>query len=58
MRVVVDTNVLASAVLKDKDPETVLLFIIESPDTEALKATALRLEFKNIEGMDITQTPS
>ena len=27
MRVVVDTNVLASAVLKDKDPETVLLFI-------------------------------
>ena len=41
MRVVVDTNVLASAVLKDKDPETVLLFIIESPDTEALKSNRL-----------------
>lgn len=34
MRVVVDTNVLISAILKDKDPEVVLLYVIESPDIE------------------------
>ena len=34
MRVVVDTNVLISAILKDKDPEAVLIYIIESPDIE------------------------
>ncbi len=28
MKVVVDTNVLVSAILKDKDPETTLLFIL------------------------------
>ena len=36
MRVVVDTNVLISAILKDKDPEAVLLFIIENPSSSLL----------------------
>jgi len=36
MKVVIDTNVLVSAILKDKDPEAVILFIAGSPDIEWL----------------------
>lgn len=32
MRVVVDTNVVVSAILRDRVPEKVLLFIIARPD--------------------------
>lgn len=48
MRVVVDTNVLASAVLKDKDPETILLFIIESPNVEWIVSHDILMEYKDI----------
>lgn len=48
MRVVVDTNVLASAVLKDKDPETVLLFVIESPDIEWIVSHDILMEYKDV----------
>jgi predicted nucleic acid-binding protein len=34
MRVVVDTNVVVSAILRDRLPEKVLLFIISQPDFE------------------------
>ena len=34
MRVVIDTNVLVSAALKDRDPELVVLFVAENPDFE------------------------
>jgi predicted nucleic acid-binding protein len=34
MRVVVDTNVVVSAILRDRVPEKVLLFIIARPDFE------------------------
>jgi len=34
MRVVVDTNVVVSAILRDRLPEKVLLFIIRQPDFE------------------------
>jgi len=48
MRVVVDTNVLISAILKDKDPEAVLLFIIESPDIEWLASHFILSEYKEV----------
>jgi predicted nucleic acid-binding protein len=32
MRVVVDTNVVVSAILRDRLPERVILFIIARPD--------------------------
>ncbi len=48
MRVVVDTNVLASSVLKDKDPETVLLFVIESPDIEWIVSHDILMEYKDV----------
>jgi predicted nucleic acid-binding protein len=31
MKIIIDTNVLVSAVLKDKDPETVILFLATQP---------------------------
>jgi putative PIN family toxin of toxin-antitoxin system len=48
MRVVVDTNVLISAILKDKDPEAVLLYIIESPDTEWIASHFILAEYKEV----------
>ncbi|MCX5831012.1 MAG: putative toxin-antitoxin system toxin component, PIN family [Deltaproteobacteria bacterium] len=34
MRVVIDTNVVVSAVLRDRNPEAVILFVIGNPDFE------------------------
>ena len=34
MRVVVDTNIVVSAILRDRLPERVILFIIARPDFE------------------------
>ncbi len=48
MRVVVDTNVLISAILKDKDPEAVLLYIIESPDIEWIASHSILSEYKEV----------
>jgi len=48
MRVVVDTNVLISAILKDKDPEAVLLYIIESPDIEWIASHFILAEYKEV----------
>ena len=32
MKVVVDTNVVVSAALKDRNPETVILFVVKRPE--------------------------
>ena len=48
MRVVVDTNVLISAILKDKDPEAVLLYVIESPDIEWIASYFILSEYKEV----------
>jgi len=48
MRVVADTNVLISAILKDKDPEAVLLYIIESPDIEWIASNVILSEYKEV----------
>lgn len=32
MKVLIDTNVLISAVLRDRKPENVILWVIEHPD--------------------------
>jgi predicted nucleic acid-binding protein len=34
MRVLIDTNVVVSAALWDKDPEAVVLFVVGQPDWE------------------------
>ena len=46
MRVVVDTNVLVSAALKDRDPEAVILIIVEQPDFEWVVSSEILDEYK------------
>lgn len=41
MRVIIDTNVLVSAALRDRDPETVILFVAEHPDFQWLISDAI-----------------
>ena len=48
MRVIVDTNVLVSAALKDRDPEAVLLYIASQPDIEWIVSLAILKEYKEV----------
>lgn len=50
MRVVVDTNVLVSAALKDKDPETV--FVAAHPDWEWVVSADILTEYKAVLARD------
>ena len=45
MRIVIDTNILISAVLRDRIPEAVLLFIIESPDWQWIASSSIVSEY-------------
>jgi predicted nucleic acid-binding protein len=42
MRVIIDTNVLVSAVLKDRDPEAVIMFVANRDDFEWIVSKALK----------------
>lgn len=48
MKVVIDTNVLVSAVLKDKTPQDVILFITETPDFEWIASPAILSGYKEV----------
>lgn len=48
MKVVVDTNVLVSAILKDKVPETILLFIASHPEIEWIVSRQILEEYKEV----------
>ncbi len=48
MRVVVDTNVVVSAILRDRLPEKVLLFIIAHPDFEWVASSEILLEYREV----------
>ena len=48
MKVVIDTNVLVSAVLKDRDPESVILFVFERDDFEWIVSQEILTEYKNV----------
>jgi len=48
VKVLIDTNVLVSAILKDKDPETVILFIASRPDIEWIVSPQILEEFKEV----------
>ncbi|MBI5212811.1 MAG: putative toxin-antitoxin system toxin component, PIN family [Nitrospirae bacterium] len=52
MKVVIDTNVLVSAVLKDKEPETVLLFVVMKPDVEWIVSPQIVSEYKEVLSRD------
>jgi putative PIN family toxin of toxin-antitoxin system len=48
MRVVVDTNVVVSAILRDRLPEKVLLFIIRQPDFEWVASSEILTEYSEV----------
>ncbi|MGZ9166593.1 MAG: putative toxin-antitoxin system toxin component, PIN family [Anaerolineales bacterium] len=48
MKIVIDTNVLVSAILKDKVPEDVLLFIIDTPEFEWVASPEILAEYKEV----------
>jgi len=50
MKVIIDTNVLVSAALKNKDPETVILFVASQPDIEWIVSPAIMDEYKEVLG--------
>jgi uncharacterized protein len=50
MKVIIDTNVLVSAALKNKDPETVILFVASQPDIEWIVSPAIMAEYKEVLG--------
>ena len=50
MRVVIDTNVVVSAVLKDRVPEDVIRFVIECPDFEWVVSREILAEYLTVLG--------
>jgi len=48
MRVVVDTNVVVSAILRDRLPEKVLLFILSRPDFEWVASPEILTEYREV----------
>lgn len=48
MKVVIDTNVLVSAVLRDRDPETVILFVLEQDGFTWVVSDDILAEYKNV----------
>lgn len=48
MKVLIDTNVLVSAALKDKAPEAVILFVVGHPDFEWIVSREILEEYKAV----------
>lgn len=48
MKVLIDTNVLVSAVLKNRDPETVILFVAGQADFEWIVSSEILTEYKEV----------
>lgn len=48
MRVIIDTNVLVSAVLRDRDPELVVQFVVDHPEFEWIASPNILDEYKEV----------
>lgn len=48
MRVVIDTNVLVSAVLRDRDPEFVIQFIVDHSEFKWVVSQEILAEYKEV----------
>jgi putative PIN family toxin of toxin-antitoxin system len=48
VKVVIDTNVLISAVLRDRVPQDVLLFVSETPGIEWIASPEIMAEYKTV----------
>jgi putative PIN family toxin of toxin-antitoxin system len=52
MKVVIDTNVVVSAVLRDRNPETVILFVIGNPEFEWVASREIVEEYIGVLGRE------
>lgn len=48
MKVVIDTSVLISAILKDRDPQAVILFVASQPDFEWVVSDEILQEYRSV----------
>lgn len=48
MKVVIDTNVLVSAILKDRVPEEIILYVASQPDFEWIVSPQILIEYKDV----------
>lgn len=48
MNVILDTNIVISAILKDRTPETIIRFIISNPPWRWLASTAIVDEYRSV----------
>jgi len=57
MKIVIDTNVVVSAVLRDRNPETVILFIIGNPEFEWVASREIVEEYIGVLGRERFAVP-
>jgi putative PIN family toxin of toxin-antitoxin system len=57
MKVVIDTNVVVSAVLRDRNPETVILFVIGNPEFEWVASREILEEYIGVLGREWFAVP-
>ena len=57
MRAVIDTSVLVSAALRDRDPETVILWIAAQADWEWVFSPEIMGEYKEVLSRDKFRLP-
>jgi putative PIN family toxin of toxin-antitoxin system len=48
MKVIIDTNVVVSAALRDRDPERVILFVVEQPGFQWIVSEPILEEYKEV----------
>ena len=58
MKVVIDTNVLISAILRDRNPEKTILFVVEQPDIYWFVSPEIMAEYKEVLSRDKFKLPS
>ena len=57
MKIVIDTNVVVSAVLRDRNPETVILFVIGNPEFEWVASREIVEEYIGVLGRERFAVP-
>ena len=58
MKLLIDTNVLVSGILKDKNPERVILFAAGNPDIDWIVSPEIMTEYKEVLGRDKFKLPA
>ncbi len=48
MKVIIDTNILVSAAIRDREPETTIQFIVDNPEFEWIVSPEIMTEYKEV----------